>query len=644
MNTLSSLNNEIIKKIGNENVIFYSKAYISKNNSNKLSYNELITIINNQKKTNKTNDSVFLYFLCEYDSKKIDDFYNQISYSHNISIEDLYLMFNILEFEDTYHKRNINQLITLYNSFNKLAELNKTKNDYILFFYYKALINFLCGNIKKTKEKCNILVYEIEEKEINDTIIKDYFKLKVKFLLWKVLIEEGGLNNINEINTIYSDLDTQIENKFERIKFKFKNLEIINKHYSVDLNQKINDLNDIYQQLKIISIEGNYELKNSCEIYLSILSHLAFYYSLKQDNINLKKILKKINKNLNIYLPERNLANFIVVDSTKNSISNIYFKEKYLFYLLCLKHSVFGIKNNIEDNCISCLYKNKKNDILTGYNNFFKEIQKNNSQTLSYSNYINSNLINYFIINNSNPHMRKFQELSKQYEKLIEDNNLNNENEIILAITCLFNIISNFSNSYINDPNKEKQNEYLFKIKAYSFLIINFLSKLSKNKDLKCIFSIELIQNIFIQSYFCFSYFFLSTKDYKATHEKLVEYFNKYTKVISKDNFFNFLMFKLYGDYNVSQNNYSKALKFYKEALNFFDTQRKINYIFENKRAALFYNIGYCFIKSGNVIEGKQYIEYSFAIYSKLLSIDNSPENQKNSNKLKMIIAKFIHK
>ena len=103
-------------------------------------------------------------------------------------------------------------------------------------------------------------------------------------------------------------------------------------------------------------------------------------------------------------------------------------------------------------------------------------------------------------------------------------------------------------------------------------------------------------------------------------------------------------MFKLYGDYNVSQNNYSKALKFYKEALNFFDTQRKINYIFENKRAALFYNIGYCFIKSGNVIEGKQYIEYSFAIYSKLLSIDNSPENQKNSNKLKMIIAKFIHK
>ena len=97
MSTLSSLNNEIIKKIGNENVIFYSKAYIFKNNSNKLSYNELITIINNQKKTNKTNDSVFLYFLCEYDSKKIEDFYNKISYSQNNSIDDLYLIFNILE-------------------------------------------------------------------------------------------------------------------------------------------------------------------------------------------------------------------------------------------------------------------------------------------------------------------------------------------------------------------------------------------------------------------------------------------------------------------------------------------------------------------------------------------------------------------
>ena len=49
---------DILKKIENGNVLFYSKAYLSKNKNNKLSYNELNTMMSNQQITNITNNSV----------------------------------------------------------------------------------------------------------------------------------------------------------------------------------------------------------------------------------------------------------------------------------------------------------------------------------------------------------------------------------------------------------------------------------------------------------------------------------------------------------------------------------------------------------------------------------------------------------
>ncbi len=629
---------DIFKKIENPNVIFYSKAYLLKNQNIKLTYNELNTMMCNQQITNITNNSVYLYYLCAYDNKKIQQFYKQIAIPQNNKIVDFYIICNILEFEDKYRQRNQNELNTIFNSLLKMAELPKNKEDYILFYYYKALLYFLGGKLEKSKEKCNILVYQIEDKKLDDKIIEEYFKLKVKLLLYRNLIEKESQNNINEIDQLYSDLYCKIENRFECIKFQFRNFIIVNIDFTINLDEKIKFLNELYQDLKFISIEGKYELNNSSELYLSILSNLAFYYSLKYDQVNLKKILKKINKNLNIFLPQKNLGDFLMID--KND-SDVNFKEKFLFYFLCLRYIVFGIKNNVEDNCISCLYENKKNDILSNFNQYFSKFQKKNKIDQFISYYIDANLINFYNINNSNPNFKQFIYLTNNFEDSINKNdNSINRNQILIGLTSLFSIISNFSNSYINDTSISKQNEYLMKIKSTSHLIFNFLLKLSKNNELKSLFNIQLIQNIFIQSYFCYIYILLKNKD-KNVYNLLIDYFKEHiNKLNLKENFFNFLIYKIYGDFHVYQKNFIKAVHFYKESLRYMEEKRK-NMIFDTKRAIIFFNIGYCLIKDNKTYEGRQYIEFAFEIYSKFIKFNNTEENQKNINRLKVLISKF---
>ncbi len=631
---------DILKKIENGNVLFYSKAYLSKNKNNKLSYNELNTMMSNQQITNITNNSVYLYFLCEYDNRKIEQFYKKIIIPQNNKLQDFYIICNILEFEDKYRQRSHSELSTIFESFKKMAELSKNKEDYILFTYYKALLYFLGGRIEKSKEKCNILVFQIEEKKLNDKIIEDYFKLKVKFLLYRNLISEESNKSINEINLLYSDLYSQIENKFECIKFKYRNFIIVNIDFTTDLDEKIKILNEIYQDLKFISIEGKYELNNSSELYLSILSNLAFFYSLKYDQVNLKKILKKINKNLNIFLPQKKLGEFLIVDSND---SDDNFKEKFLFYFLCLRYIVFGIKNNVEDNCISCLFENEKNDILSNFNKYFTKLQKkNNNNNEIITCYINANLINFYNINNSNPSFKEFINYTKAFENKINGKDSINRNQILIGLTSLFSIISNFSASYINDTSISKQKEYLIKIKSTSHLIFNFLLKLSNNNELKSIFNIQLIQNIFIQSYFCYIYILLQNKDKKEVYNLLIDYFKEYiNKLNLKENFFNFLIYKIYGDFHVYQKNFNKAINFYKESIKFMESKRKNNMIFDTKRAIIFFNIGYCLIKDNKSYEGKQYIDLAFEIYSKFLTYNNTDENKKNINRLKALISKF---
>jgi len=624
-------------KINNGNILFYSKAYLFKNPNIKFSYNELNTLINNQQITNITNNSVYLYFLCEFDNKKIEQFHKQITILQKDSLQDFYIICNILEFEDKYRQKGLNELNQFFLLLKKLKNIKKNKNDDFLFNYYYALLFFLAGKYEKSKDKCHILISKFEENKLDDKIIEDYFKLKVKFLLYRNLIVNENKNNINEIIELYSDLYTQISNKFEFIKFKFKNFLIVNIDFAVDVDDKINFFKEIYQDLKLISIEGKYKLNNSSELYLSILSNLAFYYSLKYDQVNLKKILKKINKNLNIFLPQKNYSGFLMIDEVK---SDDNFKEKYLFYFLCLRYMVFGIKNNVEDNCISCLYENKKNDILINFNKYFSILQdkKNINELISY--YIQANLINLYNINNANSNVKHYLTLNKDFESLINKDKIMNKNQIIIGLISLFSSISNFSNSYINDTSISKQKEYLNKIKATSFLIYNFLLKISNNNELKTIFNIELIQNIFIQSYFCYLYVSLKDKD-SNVNNLLMNYFKDFiNKFNLKDNFFNFLMLKIYGDFQVYQKNFNKAYKFYKESMSYIEKKRN-NMIFETKRAIIFFNIGYCLIKDNKFNEGKQYIELAFEIYSKFIKYNNTEENLKNIKKLKLLISNF---
>ena len=108
---MESYINNFQKKFEQEGLIFFSKANIFYNNA-KFTEIELKTYKDyiSSKKINNPNYhnllALVLFHLCKIDNKYINEFNNKINInlvSNPLTKEQLYLVYNIIEFEDTYH-------------------------------------------------------------------------------------------------------------------------------------------------------------------------------------------------------------------------------------------------------------------------------------------------------------------------------------------------------------------------------------------------------------------------------------------------------------------------------------------------------------------------------------------------------------
>ena len=121
----------IEKKFGTETLLFYSKANIFYNNV-KFSEIELITYKEYiEKQINKQNGinllALVLFNLCKINNKYINEFNKKINLnllSNPLNKEQLNLVYNIIEFEDTYHQRTNNELKEIYDKLRLFAPMN----------------------------------------------------------------------------------------------------------------------------------------------------------------------------------------------------------------------------------------------------------------------------------------------------------------------------------------------------------------------------------------------------------------------------------------------------------------------------------------------------------------------------------------
>jgi len=640
----------IEKKFGTETLLFYSKANIFYNNV-KFSEIELITYkeyiekqINNQNKQNRINLlALVLFNLCKINNKYINEFNKQINLnllSNPLNKEQLYLVYNIIEFEDTYHQRTNTELKEIYDKLRLFAPMNKVLDEYLLYKYYSGICNLYIGNLEQGKQYSNEIISDlIDEVDGQNMDYKiQYIQLKNTILNWRFSkLECEEIFNINEFLASTSDLYQQFKNdgnKLLAIKTGIILFNIYNDNF--EINKSIELLNEIYSLLKNLSLNGEIEIDNSIELFLTVLSKLENCYIYNSDIENAQKILKKINKNLLIILNKNYIDDEKKYSIKKENLNIEELKYKYLFFLLCSREIDFEFNTKYLSNseelskASSALYQINEGDIIKKFNELYGNIMQKKITNSQMEKYIKGNLINIFSLNNKDKSVSLFNDNLKEYKNNFIRNIQMERSNLILSLFGIYNYISSLTKNYNSERNKNKKEEILNKIKENSNMIIQYTILHFADNDLNSIFNLNYIKDLIIKTYFSFlNTFYLSkkNKDLESEFKKYENFIEIYN--VSK-NINNGLVYKLKGDYYYTIKNFDLAVKNYLEGLNLIkNNQNKIKL-----KADIMFNLGLSYILLTKTTDAKNIFKKCSEIYE--LQIFNNPTAE-DEDKKKMI-------
>ena len=574
---------EINETLGNEGLIFISK---SKEYSKKkkipliklLQYYELLRA-NKASFNNQNCRAVCLYFLCKYDPKYIEVFRNEILPPINAdkiiaSKELLYLYYNIIEFEDTFHTRTLNQLIQVGELFKKLAAMEKDIQDYLLFNYYKAIENYYNKEYNQASNCCNSNVSDLYEEVDDVTRENDFFKyftLKNTILTWRIIQSNSSrfsnefLSMSNELYSQFKDDNIEIATKISLIA-----VEIYEKKF--EYKTAIDSLEKAYKLLKKFTLKGDVEVNNSIQLFLQILSKLGYLYIMIGDENNSLRILRKIDKNMNIIEKEERIPMQIRTD--------------YMFFMLVMK-TILGGKTT------------KVNEIIQAFHSL------NNSSTIS-----EGNLINLYSFSEQDSNISTFYTIIKEYLKALKSNLVIPIDKMILCLFCVYNHISYISKTITTDPNKKQQKEYNSRIQNFSKIIIDYIKAHLNEPDLIPILLFDYVKTLIIKIYYFYFYSFYFEGKYKELKEEMGGFENiKQKLALTTNNSYSYIV-KLLGDVSFKQMNYKSAIQLYEQALSL--SKNKV-------RAALYFNIGLSYLFMSDRSNGKRYLTQALDEYSGLI-------------------------
>ena len=574
---------EINEILGNEGLIFISK---SKEYSKKkkipliklLQYYELLKA-NKVPFNNQNLKAVCLYFLCKYDSKYIEVFRNEILPPINAdkisaSKELLYLYYNIIEFEDTFHTRTLNQLIQVGELLKKLAAMEKDIQDYLLFNYYKAIENYYNKEYDQASNCCNSNVSDLYEEVDDLTRENDFFKyftLKNTILTWRIIQSNSSrfsnefLSMSNELYSQFKDDNIEIATKISLIA-----VEIYEKKF--EYKTAIDNLEKAYKLLKKFTLRGDVEVNNSIQLFLQILSKLGYLYIMVGDENNSLRILRKIDKNMNIIEKEERIPMQIRTD--------------YMFFMLVMK-TIIGGKTT------------KVNEIIQAFHSL------NNSSSIS-----EGNIINLYSFSDQDSNISTFYTILKEYLNALKNNLIISIDKMILCLFSVYNHISYLSKTITTDPNKKQQKEYNSRIQNFSKIIIDYIKNHLNEPDLIPILLFDYVKTLIIKIYYFYFYSFYFEGKYQELKVEMNNFENIKNKLaLTTNNAYSYIL-KLLGDVSFKQMNYKSAIQLYEQASSL--SKNKV-------RAALYFNTGISYLFMSDRSNGKRYLTKALDEYSTLL-------------------------
>ena len=600
-----------IQLMGNKILIFNIKMneFNKQNLLMKDDFETIYTIINDSEEINEIeSESRKSLLLCSFyyimDSnknaqKEYQERYLQFYQNDNSqSLLNLYLLFNIIEFEFKYRKRDSNELKKLYNELNIYMNSSKYVEDYLLMKYYLALLKNLIEDYQNSNTFCSDIVASFSEYSKNlPNNFSTYLHSRIIYL--QILNYEKIDKNEESIN-IKNEIIDHLECLFEMMKKTDETLTIkigLKMSFYQNLTTKSSNciktlellMNLIHKQM----ISGKLHI-NIVNQFLYFSSLLAYNNTLLSNLSELKRYTKKLKKNINIL--------------EKFKADNDFYDNNIIKYIPIYKFLFVLFSEIARDKLLS---EETKNKYLEEYKDYLGDSIKMNDGII----------LNMWILtkNNFPFYYNLFEEKENIYYNDLKIKKKFKNDDYLIFFFYIYNKISLLTKQYYKNPQEEKLKE----AQTYSKLLIDYIfENISKESHLKYLFQLNYCKDMFNRIYFVYIYTFFLMKNYDETLKLIDNYFNviKFQLELNTSQGIGYLkMQKIKGDTLFMTEQYENAIKEYKKILTRFNKYDGF----------ILCNLGLCYIHIGQKNLALKNLENSKKNFTQMKLIDKANEIEK---------------
>ena len=491
-----------------------------------------------------------------------DRYLNFYDNENSQNILNLYLLFNIIELEFKYRKRDTNELKKLYNELNIYMNSSKFIEDYLLMKYYLALLKNLIEEYQESNVFCSDIIATFSE--YSKTLQNNFSTYIHSRIIYLKIQNYEKLEKEQNSPAIKNEIIDHLDNLFEIIKNTDENLAVKiglkMSFYQNLINKSSNCIKTLELIMNIIHkqmISGK-QHPNLINQFLYFSSLLAYNNTLLSNLTELRRYTKKIKSNIKI-LEKFNDNNYI-------NYLPIY---KFLFILFS------------EITRDKLLPEETKNKYIEEYKDYLGDSIKKYDDII----------LNMWILtkNNFPFYNNLFEEKGIIfYNDLKTKKKFKNEDYLIFFF-YIYNKISLLTKQYYINPQEEKLKE----AQTYSKLLIDYIfENISKESHLKYLFQLNYCKDMFIRIYFVYVYTFFLMNNYQEAL-KLIDNFYNVIKFQLELNTIQGIgyskMQKIKGDTFFMIEKYEDAIKEYKNILS----------IYNKYDGFILCNLGICYVYIG---------------------------------------------
>ena len=575
-----------LKYFGRDGVIMYSKL-CDYYNINQISLEDIKMFYNLLKSKEPLPHQVHrrLYLSCclyylskkepEYRTIFNKEFILNLSRKEEVNDTNLFLIYNIIEFDIRYLHSNSKNVKFLLDILEKFTNHKKTIENYLLFKYYRGILKYLLGQIDGAYTEYLEIIIGIEEYVKNKTRYIEFIRLKNN--LFKIqldlskYIKEEYFEQYCFIKELYDRVKN--ENKKLGIKLGFCLYKILCRQNK--FNECIPLLMEMKNILKNESLTGKKSLI-SIDYYLAIEVRIGYIGILIGNQSVTEYAIKKLKKILDI------------VQSNKQNKKLTLIYNAYSFIISILNINLGNYEKKYKEKAINFRNSFFQNKPEQKVNNYF--ITLNNREEIIINLYALNNM-DYNISIEANTIMKKIIDITLNKKLLFP-------NQFLVFIISNHNNINRLSESYCTDCSKNKRKEYIKAINYYYNITFNYAKSVIYKEPL---LDTDFIKSLLIEinASCAHANLFNNSIDMGKNIIKFFDDFSK--KVCIKESTPSYeLIYKIKGDYWFKNRDYAASINYYQKVIN----KMKDN---DPKKPIIYFNIGTAYYFNKN---RKRAVEY----------------------------------